>query len=226
MPRGRKKAGRPAKTATKKQEPRKTESRQSIPQRFSGLSWNESYTSLFLGALVVVIVAIVVFAFLQNRNKAGETTQETSSEQSQMQDKDAQGMPAKAGEEYVVAEGDWLSSISEKAYGTQDNWKYIAAENDIQNPDAIEKGTKLRIPNLDDKKKAELDKKMESMSMQPSTFGQMMTDSNYVVKEGESLWSIAVKVYGDGYRWPEIAKVNNLWYPDWITAGTTIVLPK
>ena len=30
----------------------------------------------------------------------------------------------------------------------------------------------------------------------------------YVVKEGDGLWQIAVKVYGDGYQWTKILEAN------------------
>ena len=33
---------------------------------------------------------------------------------------------------------------------------------------------------------------------------------DYVVETGDSLWNIAVRKYGDGYRWVEIADVNGI----------------
>jgi nucleoid-associated protein YgaU len=35
----------------------------------------------------------------------------------------------------------------------------------------------------------------------------------YTVRAGDTLWSIAVKVFGDGERWTELAKLNNLTWP-------------
>lgn len=47
----------------------------------------------------------------------------------------------------------------------------------------------------------------------------------YVVKSGDSLWSIAEKTLGDGSRYPEIAKINGLSTDAVIHAGQTLVIP-
>ncbi|MDD4938362.1 MAG: LysM peptidoglycan-binding domain-containing protein [Candidatus Shapirobacteria bacterium] len=51
-------------------------------------------------------------------------------------------------------------------------------------------------------------------------------DGEYVVKKGDSLWKIAVSEYNDGYKWVEVAKMNNLKNPGVIEVGQKIVLPK
>lgn len=48
---------------------------------------------------------------------------------------------------------------------------------------------------------------------------------SYTVVRGDSLWKIAVAVYGNGYRWSEIAQLNNLDNPDIIHAGNILQLP-
>lgn len=48
--------------------------------------------------------------------------------------------------EYTVQQGDSLAIISEKVYGTQENWQRIAEANAIMNPDHIAVGMKLMIP--------------------------------------------------------------------------------
>ncbi|MDE2026537.1 MAG: LysM peptidoglycan-binding domain-containing protein [Patescibacteria group bacterium] len=63
------------------------------------------------------------------------------------------------------------------------------------------------------------------------TQGQHTTPSQsnmkaYTVQEGDSLWSIAEKVYNSGYNWVDIAKANNLGNPDVLFAGTTLTLPQ
>ncbi len=45
---------------------------------------------------------------------------------------------------YVVKNGDWLSTIAQKYQGV--SWQEIAELNDIQNPDLIYPGQKLKIP--------------------------------------------------------------------------------
>ncbi len=49
--------------------------------------------------------------------------------------------------------------------------------------------------------------------------------ATYQVVKGDTLWSIAIKVYGDGYRWPEIAKANKLQNPNLIHSGNIFVIP-
>lgn len=50
--------------------------------------------------------------------------------------------------------------------------------------------------------------------------------NSYVVKEGDSLWTVAEQTYGTGYAWPEIAKANSLSNADHLEAGTKLVLPE
>lgn len=49
--------------------------------------------------------------------------------------------------------------------------------------------------------------------------------SEYTVQQGDSLWKIADEVYGDPYRWVDIAKANDLANPDVIHAGNVFTLP-
>lgn len=48
----------------------------------------------------------------------------------------------------------------------------------------------------------------------------------YEVQTGDYLWSIAVEVYGDGHRWVDIARANDLVNPDVIHTGNRLVLPE
>lgn len=48
----------------------------------------------------------------------------------------------------------------------------------------------------------------------------------YTVKTGDTLFKIAEKYYGDGYKYTEIAKVNNLTNPDKIEAGQVLQISK
>jgi nucleoid-associated protein YgaU len=53
-----------------------------------------------------------------------------------------------------------------------------------------------------------------------------VSENTYTVSKGDSLWSIAVKAYGDGYKWTEIANANNLKNPNVIFTGTSLNLPR
>jgi LysM domain len=47
----------------------------------------------------------------------------------------------------------------------------------------------------------------------------------YVVVKGDTLSRIALAVYGDGKRWPEIAAANHLADPDKISIGQSLIIP-
>lgn len=47
----------------------------------------------------------------------------------------------------------------------------------------------------------------------------------YTVLENETLWDIAVREYGDGFRYVEIIEANQLENPDYVPPGTVIIIP-
>jgi nucleoid-associated protein YgaU len=47
----------------------------------------------------------------------------------------------------------------------------------------------------------------------------------YTVKQGDSLWSIANREFGNPYLWREIADQNNISNPRFIEPGTELVIP-
>ena len=47
----------------------------------------------------------------------------------------------------------------------------------------------------------------------------------YTVVKGDTLWAIAQKYYGDGNKYKDIAKANNLSNPDIIHAGQKLLIP-
>lgn len=49
---------------------------------------------------------------------------------------------------------------------------------------------------------------------------------NYTVKEGDTLFAISEKYYGDGYKYVEVAQANNLTNPDQIETGQVLKMPK
>lgn len=78
------------------------------------------------------------------------------------------------------------------------------------------------------------DKKAKVAEKQDDT-GYIATDAqpvtnlkvgqNYVVVEGDNLWTIAEKVYSSGYNFVDIASANNIGNPDYIEIGQKIMLP-
>ena len=119
---------------------------------------------------------------------------------------------------YQVKEGDDLWKIAEKVYGSGYNWVDLAKANKLENPEVLFVNTKLNIPNVPVRTvtlKANQD-------VQPNP----ITGVSYTVQKGDYLWDIAVRAYGDGYKWVEIAKVNKLVNPNLIYSGNVLKLPR
>ena len=51
------------------------------------------------------------------------------------------------------------------------------------------------------------------------------TKTYYTVKKGDTLWGIAKKYYGNGSKYPTIAKANNIINPDNIKVGQKLLIP-
>jgi hypothetical protein len=51
------------------------------------------------------------------------------------------------------------------------------------------------------------------------------TGTKYTLKPGDSLWTIANRVYGNGNQFDKIAKANNLTAPYILDPGTEIIIP-
>lgn len=118
---------------------------------------------------------------------------------------------------HKVLKGENLWRIAEKYYQSGYNWVDIAKANNLTNTNLIEESQELIIPNVTSKK--ETIKPQEAAPESESISG-----GNYTVQKGDNLWNIAVRAYGDGYRWGEIAKENNLLHPGLIHSGNVLRL--
>ncbi len=52
------------------------------------------------------------------------------------------------------------------------------------------------------------------------------TEEKYVVKEGDTLATIALQVYGDLNAWVRIAQANNITNPDEVEPGMILIIPR
>lgn len=122
---------------------------------------------------------------------------------------------------HIVAAGENLWTIAEQYYKSGYNWVDIAQANKLADPSLITTGMKLTIPNVAPK--------MATITTQNNSiteFGAKITGTTYTVQKGDSLWAVAVRAYGDGYKWSEIAKVNNITSPNVIFTGIVLKLPR
>ena len=164
---------------------------------------NESTISMALGALVIIVVGILTVNYFRDRNA------------STLQD----GLSTGASKEHVVVAGESLWSISEDYYGSGYNWVDLAESNDLTDY-SLEVGQVVALPELT------VMEPTSTKTQVAETGSQTLSGDNYTVVHGDNLWDIAVRAYGDGYKWTEIASVNNLDNPNVIHAGNILSLPR
>lgn len=209
---------------------------------------SESYISIGLGLLVVVVVGILLYNYFTSRN----ANKQTQNEEKVTQEATTSAQP---GSTYVVQEGDTLWSISEKSYGTGFDWPKIAEANKLSSTDSLEAGQKLEIPVLAASPAASAvaeasatveaspatteatpaptasptaatpEPKQETPTPKPTT-AAAINGTSYTVVEGDTLWDIACRAYGDCYAWTKIATENKLVNPDLIHPGNVFTLPR
>ena len=107
---------------------------------------------------------------------------------------------------YTVKEGDTLWNIAQNLLGDGNKYQIIADYNGIGNPSLIHVGDVLSIPDIIDTKEEEA------------------PPADYIVQEGDTLWSIAERAYGDGSKYTELAEKNGLENPELIYPGQRIML--
>jgi nucleoid-associated protein YgaU len=193
---------------------KKSQSKQidSFADMAAELKLQESYKSLLLGIAVVLLVAVLAAGYLKNRNQQmSQVTQETKIAKVAPRT-DVLGV-------YTVQAGDDLKTISQKYYQTTDLYIVIAKENGLTNPDVVDEGKKLTIP------KVEKSRFLAPLLSRPLK-KDVITDTSYTVQEGDLLWDIAVRAYGDGNKSQEIVKQNNLPSAESIFPGMILQLPR
>ena len=116
--------------------------------------------------------------------------------------------PAAAEVRHTVDPGDDLWSLAERYYGEGREWRRIAAANPDRltgGPDRLVPGWRLLIPDAD----------------RPPTTGTV------VVQRGETLSSLADRLWSDADRWPELYEANRyqLNDPDDLAVGLRLTVP-
>lgn len=120
---------------------------------------------------------------------------------------------------HSVVKGEDLWSIAEYYYKSGYNWVDIAKVNNIKDPNRLNIGQILFIPNIIEK--TPTIKEIISVGETNPISG-----ATYAVEKGDNLWNIAVRAYGDGYKWMEIAKENKLVHPNIIHPGNFLNIPR
>lgn len=169
----------------------------------------DSLVSLALGLAVVLVIGITIVNYVKSKTQVATST----TKEEQMAPDGKTTLPTK----HVVKEGESLWSISSTYYKSGYNWVDIQKANNLTDANMLENGQTLTIPVVTPIV-VEGQVSSASVSMTPK-------HQTYTVVHGDDLWDIAVKEYGNGYRWVDIAKTNNLVNPDLIHAGNVLQLP-
>lgn len=168
------------------------------------LKLNEESISMVLGAIVIVIVGILVVNYFKDKGAGSISTN---------------SVQTTSPGEHIVVKGETLWSIAEDSFGSGYNWVDIKSANSLKT-DTIEVGQKLIIPDVTPKKPT------ATKNSTAISTAETITGDTYTVVKGDCLWKIAVRAYGDGFKWVEIAKANKLVNPGLIHAGNTLTLPR
>lgn len=181
--------------------------------------WGESYTNLILGAIVVIAIGTLFLTFARNRQEQTSSTTNKPVTEGQKED----GLRSST---YTIKVGDNLWNISEKVYKSGYNWTQIARANNLENPGLIHAGNTLKLPKIDKKIASNTKSDAKTAMQEKTTANNAITDNKYTVKKGDNLWNIAVRAYGDGFRYVEIAKANNLTNPSLIHSNNVLEIPR
>lgn len=186
--------------------------------KFTNINVTESYTSLILGAIVVLIVGILFITFAKgNRNLQTSSVKDIS---------EIENLNSNTSSTYTIKPGDDLWTISENIYKDGFKWTEIAKINNLKNPGLIYAGNKLVLPAINQEKQITIDAQPSLKISSKVIQNNSIAGNSYTVIMGDNLWNIAVRAYGDGYKWPEIARANNLVNPDLIHSGNIFKIPR
>lgn len=135
-------------------------------------------------------------------------------------DRPAPNSPGAPATTYTIREGDTFVRIAGELYGDQRRWVDIAQANPMVDPQRLRIGQVIRLPSATAMRADE--------SPTPAPASAPAAGSAYVIREGDTLSSIAGRVYGDPNLWYVIFEANRQALdndPDRIVAGARLTIP-
>ena len=176
------------------------------------------YQSIILGILVL-LVAVSVIARLSTSQKNNTDQSKKDTQNTVEESATSEGIKSNS-KEYTVKKGENLWMIAQKNYGSGYNAVDIAKVNKLKNPNIIEIGMKLILPEV------KANTPTTGIIAEAQTGKVTISEKEYKIKVGEKIWKIAVRAYGDGYQWMKIAQANKLTNPDVIHKDNILSLPR
>lgn len=212
------------------------------------LKFGESYTSLVLGIIVIVIATVLLITFVKGKNIStkNEIAKQTQTEKItpalgkkvpsqnllKKEQKNTTNYQAKA----IVTPTDAVQAntaqkISGQTYTvTKGDTLWSIAEkkyNSGYNWVDIQKANNITNPDI-----LFVGSKLTLPDVAPKIVTgttiqtNKISGSSYTIAKGDTLWDIAVRAYGDGFAWTKIARANNLSNPGLIFSGNKLTIPR
>ena len=210
-----KKRGRPRKTVQEKP----AQKTSSLLSAIRSVKWSESYTSLLMGVVVVIVAVLFVVSILRQSHHIQQTSSIATAITPSVTKPDQSLFGKTTEKTYTVQAGDDLWGIAEKFYNSGYNWVDIAKANNLSDPSTIHAGNQLVIPSVTPAPSTVTPTAVQAQS-------NAISGNTYTVKSGDSLLDIALRAYADGYQWTKIATANNLANPSLIFSGNVLRIPR
>jgi len=201
----------------------------------SDLENKQSLLSLVLGVLILIVVGVLIFNYINKPKGELGPSQQTNISTTSKEDVSKDSLPGK----YVVKQGDTLFTIAKDYYGDGYQYTKVAEDNQLTDPNVLEVGQILNIPKLDlgnqnnssPSSNATLNAKSEESmgtggAINQTIWGETITGNTYTIVAGDWLSKIAGRAYGDIYAFDKIAKANNITDPNNIEPGMVLKIPR
>jgi nucleoid-associated protein YgaU len=206
------------------------------PTMFDYLRFGESYTSLLLGIIVVIIAGMLFVSYVKKHNTP-EMTQDTSSISTIAQVTINPSVPLTVAPSVTVVPTSTIVPTATTVPTATPTVKPTSTPTPTVRPTNTPVPTKV-IPTptktapTPTKALAATATPTPTIAMKPTAtptpqvqVAQKISGKTYVTQKGDDLWHIAERAYGDGYKWVEIAKANNLTNPNVLYSNTKLTLP-
>ena len=196
-----------------------------LKQLLKTIKLNENTLSMLFGFVTVILIGVLVFRMYRaGKPEITQLAEQTSAPTEQVGEvkvevkEDGSKVPVELPESVTVAQGEHLWLIATKYYGSGYNWVDIAKENGLKNPSQLAVGQELKLPKV-------AVKQIATVTVAKAELPKIEGES-YTVAKGDSLLTVSVRAYADGYKWSEVAKFNNLKNPGYIEVGQVIKLSR